>query len=160
VVEHRGAARRRRARVGDEIWLYYSGYDVTHTGCLEGQRPFERRLGVISRATLRLDGFVSATAGPAGGEILTRPLAFSGGRLELNVDCGAGGHVDVELQSLDGKPIPGYSLADADRVYHNNLRKVVTWKGQSDLEKLAGRPLRLRLVLRSCKLYALQFPKR
>jgi len=143
--------------VGDEIWLYYSGFDVTHTGGLREPQPFERRLGVISRAILRLDGFVSANAGNSGGELVTKPLIFTGKRLELNVDCGAGGHVDVELQTREGKPLPGFSLDDNDRVYHNNLRKTVTWKGNADLSRLTGTPVRLRLVMRNAKLYALQF---
>lgn len=146
------------ARVADEIWFYYSGFDVTHAGVLDGKQPFERRHGVISRATLRLDGFVSASAGPAGGEIVTRPLLFSGNRLDLNVDCGGSGHIDVELQSADGKPLAGFTLDDADRIYHNNVRKTVTWRGRSDLERLAGQPVRLRLAMRNCKLYAFQFP--
>ena len=43
------------------------------------------------------------------------------------------------------------------RIYHNNLRKIVTWKGQADLSSLTGRPVRLRIQLRDSKLYALQF---
>ena len=147
------------AVVDDEIWFYYSGFDVTHTGCLGGPEPFQRHLGVISRATLRLDGFLSADAGHAGGELITRPLVFEGDHLELNVDCGAGGYVDVELQSADGRPLPGLSLDESDRVYHNNIRKTVTWGGRTDLSHIAGQTVRLRLLMRDAQLYAVQFPK-
>jgi hypothetical protein len=141
----------------DELWFYYSAYDCTHIESLDGDRPFEKSLGTITRATLRRDGFVAARAGHAGGELRTHPVTFTGSQLELNLDCSAGGFANVELQSATGEPLPGYTLADSDRIYHNNLRKIVTWKGQADLSSLSGRPVRLRIQLRDSKLYALQF---
>jgi len=145
------------AVVGGEIWLYYSAYDCTHLESLDGKDPFSKYLGTITRATLRLDGFVSATAGHSGAEIVTRPLVFSGDKLELNVDCSAGGHVNVELQGADGHPLSEFGLAQCDRIYHNHLKKTVTWKGRAGLSHLAGTPVRLRLVMRDCRLYAFQF---
>lgn len=145
------------AVVGNKIWLYYSAYDCTHIESLDGAQPFEKYLGTITRATLRLDGFVSANAGHGGAEIVTKPVTFTGDHLELNVDCSAGGHLNVELQSADGKPIPGFALADCDRIYHNNIRKTVTWKGGGDLSSLKGQPVRMRMVMRDAKLYAFQF---
>ena len=46
-------------RRGDELWMYYVGFDYTH-----GDRDTLDRggNGVISRLVLRLDGFVSADA--------------------------------------------------------------------------------------------------
>ncbi|MGI8979582.1 MAG: hypothetical protein ACR2FY_10175 [Pirellulaceae bacterium] len=148
------------AVVGSEIWLYYSAYNCTHVESLDGKEPFSKYLGTITRATLRLDGFVSATSGHDGAEIVTKPLVFTGDRLELNVDCSAGGHLNVELQSADGQPLPGFTLAESDRIYHNNIRKSVTWKGKSELPELQGKPIRVRLVMQDCKLYAIQFPKK
>jgi hypothetical protein len=78
----------------------------------------------------------------------------------LNLDCSAGGFANVELQTETGEPIRGYTLADSDRIYHNNLRKIATWKGQADLTSLAGRTVRLRLRWRNGKLYALQFARK
>lgn len=72
-----------------------------------------KHLGTITRATLRLDGFASATAGHTGAEIVTKPLIFSGDRLEISVTCSARGHLNAELQSADGQPLPGFSLTDA-----------------------------------------------
>jgi hypothetical protein len=146
--------------VGDELWFYYSAYNCTHIESLDGDRPFEKYLGTITRATLRRDGFVAARAGHAGGELRTHPLTFNGDQLELNIDCSAGGFANVELQTADGEPLSGYSLADSDRIYHNNLRKIVSWKGQSDLASLAGQVVRLRIQLRDSRLYALQFGRK
>lgn len=145
------------AVVKNEIWLYYSAYDCTHIESLDGKTPFEKYLGAITRATLRLDGFVSATAGHDGAEIVTKPMIFTGDHLELNVDCSAGGHLNVELQTADGEPIPGFTLEESDRVYHNHIRKTVTWGGNADVSKLRGEPVRMRLVMRDCRLYAFRF---
>jgi hypothetical protein len=145
------------ASVGDEIWLYYSAYDCTHIGSLDGDAPFQRYLGTITRATLRADGFVAAHAGPAGAELLTRPLTFSGDRLELNIDCSAGGSARVELLSASGAQFEGLAIDDCDVVFHNNVRATVRWQGRSDLSAVAGQVVRLRLLLRDCDLYALQF---
>ena len=64
------------------------------------------------------------------------------------------------MQTADGEPLPGYSLADSDRIYHNNLRKIVSWKGRSDLSSVAGQVVRLKFQLRDSKLYALQFGRK
>jgi hypothetical protein len=145
------------ATVGDEIWLYYSAYDCTHIGSLDGAAPFERYLGTITRATLRRDGFVAARAGHDGAELVTRPVTFTGRQLELNLDCSAGGSARVELLSPAGDVLPGFALDDCDPVFHNSVRSRVSWNGRSDLPALAGQSVRLRLILRDCDLYALQF---
>ncbi len=112
---------------------------------------------VFRRYTLRMDGFVSAGAPLSGGEFLTRPLVFSGGRLVLNVSTSAAGGLRAELQDPDGTPIPGHALADCDEVFGDDLARPVSWQGSGDLSALAGRPVRLRFELRDADLYALQF---
>ncbi len=143
--------------VGDELWLYYSGTARFHADMPESEERALGRKGGIFRASLRRDGFVSADAGYGGGELRTPLITFSGDRLELNCDGGAGGWLQVELQEADGGPVEGFSLADADTVRGNGLGKTVTWKGHSYVGELAGRPLRMRVVMRAMKLYAFQF---
>jgi len=92
-----------------------------------------------------------------GGELTTKPLIFSGNRLELNVDTSAGGTVLVEIQDGTGKAIVGFTVKDADEINGNFIRKLVTWNGSSDISSLASKPIRLRLVMRDTKLYAFQF---
>jgi len=41
--------------------------------------------------------------------------------------------------------------------YGNDVEKVVTWKGNSDLAALSGQPVCLRFVMRATKLFAFQF---
>jgi len=67
------------------------------------------------------------------------------------------GDARVEIQSAAGDPIEGYALSRADLLRGNALRKIVTWQGSDDLSRLAGRPVCLRFVMRSAKLYAFQF---
>ncbi|HCN08025.1 MAG TPA: hypothetical protein DIT01_08840, partial [Lentisphaeria bacterium] len=90
--------------------------------------------------------------------LVTIPLKFSGSRLELNMDAGAGGRLKVELLTRSCKPIAGYTRQDADCLRGNDLRKTVTWKGTSDLSALRGKTVRLNFIGRNVKLYAFQFP--
>jgi len=111
----------------------------------------------IRRYTLRLDGFVSVSAPMSGGEVLTRPLVFEGNELVLNMSTSAAGGIRVEIQDPQGKPLDGHSLADCPEIFGDSLEHVVQWKGGSDLSALAGRPVRLRFVLRDADIFAFRF---
>ena len=113
----------------------------------------------MRRYSLRLDGFVSVNAGWKGGELLTKPLTFSGNHLALNFATSAAGSIRVELQSLDGKPIPGFSLDDCAEVFGDAIERTVTWKSGNDVSSLAGQPVRLRIHLQDADLYSLRFVK-
>ncbi len=149
-------------RMGDEIWFYYAGTNVDRT-----QRPAEdrvdpyapdgERLGGISRAIMRLDGFVSVDAPYEGGELVTPPIRFEGNALELNLDTAGGGSVLVEILDENGEPIPGYTLDDATPLIGNMVRFPVRWGEQRYVGTLAGQVVQLRFVMRDCKLYAFQF---
>jgi hypothetical protein len=111
----------------------------------------------VRRYTLRLDGFASVSAPFGGGQLVTRPLRFAGDKLQLNVATSAAGGVRVELQEVDGQPIEGYSLAECNTVFGDDVDRVATWKQGASVKQLAGRPVRLRFQLRDADLYALQF---
>ena len=111
----------------------------------------------LRRYTLRLDGFVSASAPMAGGELVTRPLTFAGKRLLVNFASSAAGDLRVEIQDAAGKPLAGFSLDDCEQLFGDSLERAVTWKTGGDVSSLAGKPVRLRFVLRDADLYALQF---
>ena len=150
-------------RKGNYLYHYYGASPWTHGGF--------RRLSLQDRlnhsnwgrmyhgvSIQRLDGFVSADVGPGGGWLRTPALKFAGEQLEINVDVSAMGELRVELQDEQGRPLPGFGLAESDRVLVNDVAHVVKWKGKSDLSTLAGRPVRMRFAIRSAKLYAFQFP--
>ena len=111
----------------------------------------------LTRHTLRQDGFVSASAPFAGGELVTRPLTFTGNTLAINFASSAAGTLKVEIQTAAGEPVEGYTLADADETFGDELDRVVTWNGSPDVGRLAGRVIRLRFTLRDVDLYALKF---
>jgi hypothetical protein len=110
----------------------------------------------LRRGTLRVDGFASAYAGYAGGELLTHPLSFEGEELVLNYATSAAGSVRVELQDVDGHPLPGYTLEENEELYGDELERPVSWNGTS-LAAMAGQPVRLRFVLRDADVYSLRF---
>ena len=64
----------------------------------------------IRRYTLRPDGFVSVHGPYGGGELVTRPLKFSGRELRINFSTSAVGSLRLELQDAQGKPLPGFEL--------------------------------------------------
>ncbi|HIE52779.1 MAG TPA: hypothetical protein EYP85_13575 [Armatimonadetes bacterium] len=128
----------------DELSLYSSEAYYT-----DGNR--------LRRFTLRLDGFVSLHADYAGGELVTKPLTFEGRELVINYATSAAGSIRVELQDAAGQPLPGYRLEEAIEIYGDELERVVSWKNGSDVSPLAGRPIRLRFVLKDADLYAMRF---
>lgn len=145
----------RPIRMHDELWFYYVGLNQDHSGRVDPSA--KSKLSAISRAVLRLDGFVSADAAYEGGWLITPPLRFAGNKLELNLDTGGGGETKVEILDAFGDPIPGYTLADADPINGNSVRIPVAWRGSTDLSGLAGRTVQLHLRMRDARLYAFQF---
>jgi len=111
----------------------------------------------LRRYTLRLDGFVSASAPMAGGELVTKPIRFSGQRLTLNFASSAAGGIQVELQDSTGRPLPGFTIADCPPIFGDTLERPVIWTGGADLRALVGRAVRIRFVLRDADLYSYQF---
>ncbi len=166
-------------RMGDELWIYYCGTNRDHNDVIDpvsrGTFPLDpnnvvlddlvidpeyggKVLSGIGRAVLRLDGFVSADTDHRGGQLTTPLLTFNGKRLELNVDTSGGGLVEVELLDQQGHPIPGFTREDVLPVNGNSVRMPVRWKGaNSDVSQLAGKPIKVRFLMRECKLYAFQF---
>lgn len=115
------------------------------------------RSSELRRYTLRLDGFVSAHAPMSGGEVVTKPLLFHGRHLALNFATSAAGEVRVEVQDAGGQPMAGFALSDCPPLFGDTIDRVVSWNRGSDIAILAGRPIRLRFVLKDADVYAYQF---
>lgn len=142
-------------RRGATIYQYYGGYDFTHAGYVG--LPEIKNQGGVMLLRQRLDGFISADADEKGGEFATPPLRFRGARLCLNLDASATGEVRVELRGADNRSIAGYSFAECDPLYQNGVAKLVTWRGDSEVGRFAGKPVQLGFRCRNVKLYAFQF---
>ena len=111
----------------------------------------------LRRYTLRMDGFMSMHAAGTAGELVSKPVVFKGRTLTLNFSTSAAGSIKVELLGADDQSIPGFALADCDELFGDSIDRTVTWADRSDVSALAGRPLRLRVVMRDADLYSLKF---
>lgn len=130
----------------------------------------------IGLATLPADGFVSVDAGPAEpsypveghplrtGELVTRAFSFHGKALRLNFQAsekGSAGLAEetrVRVEILDGQHVPleSFTAQEADVLEETGVHRV-SWQGKSNLEKLAGQTVRLRILFQNAKLYSFQF---
>jgi len=112
---------------------------------------------LLRRYSLRLDGFVSVKAPLSGGELLTKPIVFSGKELALNFASSAAGDVRVEIQDETGQAVPGFALADCPPLFGDSVERVVTWKSGGDVSGLAGKTVRLRFGLRDAEVFSYGF---
>ena len=138
---------------GEQLFFYYNGLPSEH---MSRDKSVDWTC-ITARAIFRLDGFVSADAAYSGGEFTTPLLTFSGSQLRYNAKTGGGGYIRTEILDESGKPIPGFTLAESDRINGNNIHHIVSWKGKDKVGEIAGRKVQLRLVMRDVKLYSLQF---
>lgn len=158
-----------------ELWMYGFGY--TALGMVETKSnvpggPNELSFyatdagawigkgNSLCRYTLRLDGFVSATAPLSGGELTTKPLIFDGAELKINFETSVAGSIQVEIQDDKGKPVPGFTLAESPSLFGNSTDYAIEWNSKANLADLAGKPIRLRFVLKDADLYAFHFDKK
>ncbi len=139
----------------------YAAHGLLETGpgelSLYYTRHYAQPTNHIERFTLRTDGFASLSAGRTGGTALTKPFVFSGRRLELNYATAAAGSVWVEVCDEHGRPLPGLTREDQDPLVGDELERVVSWRGRTDLADLRGRPVRLRFHLMDADVFSLRF---
>lgn len=112
----------------------------------------------VRRYTVRRHGFASMNAPHAGGMFVTKPFLFEGDRLHLNYATSAVGWIRVGIVGdATGWPACGYSAEECDVIYGNELDAVVSWRGDSDLSRFRGKPVRLKFEMKDADLYALRF---
>jgi hypothetical protein len=110
----------------------------------------------LRRLTVRRHGFASVHAGTRGGQFTTRPLTFAGTNLFLNYATSAAGSIQAEIQDESGQVIPGFAPSDMEPLFGDELDAKVAWKKNGTIASLAGKPVRLRFVLRDADLFALR----
>ena len=149
---------------GPENWTTRSNYTLRGlhpTGPREMSIWVTRHNGQASchvrRFVFRTDGLASIEAPYYGGELITRPIRFSGKTLRLNYATSAVGGLQVEIQDSSGKPITGYTLADCPEKIGDRIDQAIAWKSGTNLGQLAGRPIRLRIRMKDANLYSLRF---
>ena len=123
--------------VGDEWWIYYSGWDGPH-GTTE-------RTGGLGLAKIRKEGFVSLRSPKGGGVVCTRKLIWPGGDLLVNADASKG-ELRVRVSDENRKVIEGFDYEDCELVSGSGVRQRVQWKN-ADIKKLKGRTIRLEFQM-------------
>jgi hypothetical protein len=92
-------------------------------------------------------------AGPDGGTLTTRPVAFRGRRLFVNAAV-ARGRLQVEVLDREGNVIAPFSRDNCMPVTEDRTLLEVRFRGVEDLASLAGKPVRLRFTLNNGSLYS------
>jgi len=153
-----------RPGIGLQNWVSRTNYpalNVVQTGPTEmsvyANENYAQPTANLHRYSLRLDGFVSVYAPYKGGEMITKPITFFGKKLFVNFATSAAGEISIEIQDTKGKPIPGFSLADSQKLIGNEIERAVSWKNGEDVSQLCGKPLRLRFVMKDAHLYSVHF---
>lgn len=153
-----------RPPMGPEHWVARCNtpaVGVVQTGAAEMSFYVDIRSGQPARAlcrhSLRLDGFASLRAPFDGGQMLTRPFTFEGDGLSINYATASRGHLRFQFETPARAPIDGYTLAECPPVIGNELARCVRFDGSTSVARLAGRPVRLRVVMCDADLYALRF---
>ena len=153
-----------RPGIGDENWTTrnnYPAFGIIQTGESEMsmfvQRHYTQLTAHLERMTLRLDGFASLNALYDEGQMITRPVDFSGNRLELNYSTSAAGRLRVGLLDISGIPIDGFGTDDCDALIGDEISRFVSWKGSTDLSKIVGQAVRVRFVMSDADVYSFQF---
>ena len=105
----------------------------------------------LRRFSFRVDGFVSMNAGDKGGTITTKPLTFSGSKLNLNFKTDKGGYVVARLHQI------GTEITIVGELTGDEISKTVRWSSKRRLANFAGKPVVLSFELKNADLYSMQF---
>jgi hypothetical protein len=125
--------------VGNEIYIYYGGYERGH----KVNRFEERHIGL---ACIPVDRYVSRDADLNIGTLLTKPIIINAGYLTVNANVRGEGRIRL----LDSKcqPIDGYGWISfmGDSVAHK-----IAWN--KSLKNISGKPVCLEFELRDAQLF-------
>ena len=129
--------------VGDEWWIYYSGWDGPH--------GTPDRNGAIGLATIRKEGFVSLRGPQGGGVVCTRSLVWPGGDLAVNA-AATDGVLRVRVSDGRRRPTEGFDYDDCKDFSGDSVSHSVRWKERS-LDELKGQTVRLEFFLQKADLF-------
>jgi hypothetical protein len=125
--------------VGDEVYLYYGGYQWGH----KHNRFSERQIGLVK---MRRDRYVAREAGEQGGTLRTPPVVLAGSALTVNAQID--GELKVRLVGVRGEPLEGFDWVSLEG---DSVRHAVAFEGK--LASLAKQPLRIEFRLRNARLF-------
>lgn len=132
----------------DKLWFPYCGYSGLapngHRGMYTG--------ATIGMATLRRDGFASMDAKKSG-TLTTRPVAFNGRHLFVNID-NPGGELRVEILNDKGEAIAPFTKENSKVISTDSTLHEVSWNGAENLDAVRGTAVRFRFHLTDGSLYS------
>ncbi|MBQ4915822.1 hypothetical protein J8L85_15310 [Maribacter sp. MMG018] len=148
--------------IGLDNWVSRSNYpalNVVQTSpeemSLYVNQNYAQPTANLNRYSLRIDGFTSISAPYSGGEFETKLFTFTGSKLEVNYSTSAAGEIKFEMQDEHGRAIPGFTMEESRSLIGNEISRTVLWNGK--LEKLASKPVRLRIYMKDADLYSIKF---
>jgi hypothetical protein len=131
--------------------------DIQNLSIYSSEGYYEGDYNQLRRFTTRIDGFVSINSPLEIGEFTTKPLTFKGSRLSLNMSTSAAGLIKIEIQSSEGEPLTGFRLENCDPIYGDSINRIVRWNNESEIGELAGKSIKLRIVMKDADIYSLKF---
>ncbi len=153
-----------RPGLGAENWVSRTNYpalNIVQTSDTEMSlyvnQNYAQPTAQLRRYVFRIDGLASLYAPHTGGTMTTKPLTFTGKELAINFATSAAGSVTIEILDAAGQVIEGFAKSDCDALIGNEIDRVATWNGSSDVSSLVGKPIRLRFELVDADVFALQF---
>jgi hypothetical protein len=143
----------------DDLLIYYEGRAHLHSpGYRDDVDPMRSH---ICLATLRRDGFVSMGATSDGGCMLTRPLAYPGGKLHINARTASDGLVRVAVREgrgvRDGEWHDDWRFDKSVPFSGDSLDHVMAWNTDRALESFPDSTLRLCFCMENADLYSFWF---
>ncbi len=126
--------------LGDDVHLYYAGYQWGH----KHNRFEERQIGLVK---MRRDRYVAREAGAEKGILRTPPLRLEG--TALTVNASTTGEIRIRLLDDSSKPLPGFDWVS---LRGDQLDHAVPF--QQPLASLDGRPVRIEFQMQHARLFS------
>ncbi len=133
----------------DQLRLYYRG--VHGEGTVNGKWT-EAAAKAMHTTVVRDIRVRTSSADFIGGQVVTKPVTFTGNNLSMNFATSSLGSVRVRILDTDGNPIDGY---DSGNHFGDSLDRPVAF--EKSLADLSGKPVRLEFSLKDAELYSFQF---
>ncbi|HIE27451.1 TPA: hypothetical protein EYP66_09210 [Candidatus Poribacteria bacterium] len=135
---------------GERVGVPFVGYRIPH------KYPRRPPLGEIAWASWQKGRFIALEAEEQG-EFRTMQVIFKGNTLHLNVHTNYVGEVFIEAVGVNGKPIKNRTFADCDPINGDFLDRVVTWHGESYINRNSDEPVSFRVRMSSAQLFSMSF---
>lgn len=139
--------------MGDELWIYYSGWDQVH---VNKGNPWDTKYpkAAVGLATIRLDGFCSMRAGESEGWLISRREVFNTPKVTINAKCAPGGYVVAELVDRNNNVIRGFEKKSCVPYTGDSVRGELTWMTKEFPQEIIDKDKKVKFYLKNANLYS------